>query len=690
MATVERIYIGGLDPSRLTAQEVASRLKTSVSGVEIQSTDLVGDDKNFFYINAVSNDTVSTALSKIAKQYNNVTWKRCKLIVQAARPHFLQRLAQERLQRQQQENLQPESRERRPIPRHLRIRQKFGAEAHQVDTKPCQTNEWSDFCNVVNKLRAKREQHNEALRLKKRCYTNEELLEKKRSFRNRAVHLRWTDESLSDDNGHPFLVNVSSDTSVNSEPHDALSTSENSETDDSESSTSIDKPIKNGKHSKYIWSDDEESESSVENALDDKGTNVSVDNNDESVSSESESEDHEKVPTHKADNEGVMPKESKEHKLLSETSGVDEGLDGTSFPSRSSPLSSRLVTEEFSAAIDFNDSPLSSGYDNTSVGESKEPLRFSADSQNLDNDVQSNLNVLSSLFPDMADMKPVTVDRDDNEDHGIAKYGWEGRPSSGLGLMQRFDPTKESAKKFIIAEPPKASTNSEVADEALPGRLPDSESKLNDDEAKSNESSSDESNNTYTKSNVYEQSRLEDIFRQAKSSGSGEAFKMSSMFDDKIEESDEPKVGESFAFGFDTGGDMATPSKPVQQEEGFAFSFNVDSKEQKEGSRVDVEGKTENKVAPTEDSDGNMQAGGEEPAGIQRRGLFFPEDTLDGYVNSFFAMNEGSRILEDPRGFLRDDGIKHRWKNERHALTLDWKRKKKYAQSRMQKKMRFR
>ena len=533
MTVVERIYIGGLDPSRLTAQQVASRLEASVSGVEIQSTDLVGGDKQFFYINVVSNDTDSTALSKIAKQYNNVTWKRCRLVVQAARPHFLERLAQERMQRQEDgQDLQAqEPREGRPIPRHLRIRQKFGAEAHQVDTKPCRTEEWSDFCAVVNKLRTKREQHNETLRLKKRDHTNEELLEKKRSFRNRAVHLRWTDESLREVSGGPVLVNVASDASVNNEQQDALSTSEHSETDDTESSVSIERPMQNSKHSEYVWSD--ESVSSVDDALDDNGGNMSVDDNDESVSSESESENDEKVSMHKVDDDHVKAKGSTDHKLSSSTSDLDEGRDGTTFPSRSSPLSSRVDTEEFSAAIDFSDSPSSSddADDNTSVGESNEPLRFSADSQNLDNDVQSNLNVLSSLFPDMADMKPVAVNRDDNEDHGVARSGnvqsgWENGPSSGnassfgLGLkMQRFDPTKESAKKYIITETQKGSTDSNVANEAPPDRLSDSERKRNDDEVSGTETSSDDSRseaNNDTKTNVYEQSRLEDIFRRGK------------------------------------------------------------------------------------------------------------------------------------------------------------------------------
>ena len=201
---MERIYIGGLDPPRLTAEEVVSRLER-IAGVDIRSKDLVGNEKSFFYVNAVSGNEIS-ALDKIAKQYNNVTWKRCKLVVQAARPHFLERLAKERLQRNGPERQQKEK-EARAIPRHLRIRQKFGEEAFPVDTKPATTSDWSDFSRLLSKLRQRREQHSESLRHAKHEHKNIPLLGRKKEFRNRAVHLRWN-ENWNGDNSEPSLVDV--------------------------------------------------------------------------------------------------------------------------------------------------------------------------------------------------------------------------------------------------------------------------------------------------------------------------------------------------------------------------------------------------------------------------------------------------------------------------------------------------
>ena len=140
----ERIYIGGLDPSRgLTVEIVASRLD-AVPGVEILSIndvptqrndhhfggreshpsmrkvkvpyDLVDEDgdlvdtRNFFYLEArvaaatnASGTTESSsptvpvsALGLLARQYNGVKWKGCNLRVEPARPHFLKRLDEER------------------------------------------------------------------------------------------------------------------------------------------------------------------------------------------------------------------------------------------------------------------------------------------------------------------------------------------------------------------------------------------------------------------------------------------------------------------------------------------------------------------------------------------------------------------------------------------------------------------
>ena len=121
----ERIYIGGLDPPRLTALEVASHLD-SIAGVQIRSKYLVSDDKTFFFINAVTEE--GSALEKIAKQYNNVTWKQCKLVVQAARPHLLERLALEQLQGKNLQGSQLPMQEvaaNQKIPCHLRIYKKI-------------------------------------------------------------------------------------------------------------------------------------------------------------------------------------------------------------------------------------------------------------------------------------------------------------------------------------------------------------------------------------------------------------------------------------------------------------------------------------------------------------------------------------------------------------------------------------
>jgi hypothetical protein len=198
---IERIYIGGLDPSRgLTVEIVVSKLET-VSGVEILSINdvpitktttkndtqhqqhfsiggggrLVVDDdgdtvdtRNFFYLEArrviiVDNNetntaysdavaTTTSALELLAKQYNGVKWKGCNLRVESARPHFLQRLEEERalcannippveMKKKKKEGEVAEGVDIKDVAivnnrRRLRIRKAYGEEAYHVDTYP--------------------------------------------------------------------------------------------------------------------------------------------------------------------------------------------------------------------------------------------------------------------------------------------------------------------------------------------------------------------------------------------------------------------------------------------------------------------------------------------------------------------------------------------------------------------------
>jgi len=194
---------------------------------------------------------------------------------------------------------------------------------------------------------------------------------------------------------------------------------------------------------------------------------------------------------------------------------------------------------------------------------------------------------------------------------GAASSGGIPSISAGLGLMQRFDQTRESAKKYIIepSAPPlekeMVSEDQEMSDE--PQRDEDDkevEGKSVSSECSSGESNSDdvdpetkeEETRDDTKTAVYEQNKLEDIFRQARASAGGGTFKLLSMFDGKITKGQETAVaGEKknpFAFGLDVGEDSARSEQGTAKSGNFAFSFDwgkatpVNGKESKDETNV--------------------------------------------------------------------------------------------------------
>jgi hypothetical protein len=82
----------------------------------------------------------------------------------------------------------------------------------------------------------------------------------------------------------------------------------------------------------------------------------------------------------------------------------------------------------------------------------------------------------------------------------------------------------------------------------------------------------------------------------------------------------------------------------------------------------------------------------------RRKGLEFDEHDLQRYVDGFFSWNEGTKILDTTDGdpnvnderFQYDDKEKQIWLKERETLTMDWKRKRKYAMTRINKRMKVR
>ena len=71
--TVERIYIGGLNPPQLTGADIVSRLKSL--DIEVLSV-IAKENKPFVHLTATSKGSDS-ALEIISRKYNNVKWKGC-------------------------------------------------------------------------------------------------------------------------------------------------------------------------------------------------------------------------------------------------------------------------------------------------------------------------------------------------------------------------------------------------------------------------------------------------------------------------------------------------------------------------------------------------------------------------------------------------------------------------------------
>ena len=63
---------------------------------------------------------------------------------------------------------------------------------------------------------------------------------------------------------------------------------------------------------------------------------------------------------------------------------------------------------------------------------------------------------------------------------------------------------------------------------------------------------------------------------------------------------------------------------------------------------------------------------------------------MDELEQFFLDMNEGKRILEDYEAMKADPESQNAWQEERKTLTLDWKRKQKFALSQKQKRRKYR
>jgi hypothetical protein len=107
---VHKIYIGGIEPPKLTVDTVEKRIKSTLGDrIEFVSidhckakTNAWGEDsRKFFFLTARVRENGDTATTSdptglLAKEYHNVKWKGCTLKVEPAKLSFLDRLEVER------------------------------------------------------------------------------------------------------------------------------------------------------------------------------------------------------------------------------------------------------------------------------------------------------------------------------------------------------------------------------------------------------------------------------------------------------------------------------------------------------------------------------------------------------------------------------------------------------------------
>jgi hypothetical protein len=654
--TVERIYIGGLDPSRLTVKDILGRLETSL-GNKVEIRDL-HEGSYFCYVNALSKETETKegqdivthtagttqrpaqapALQAISKLYNNVKWKGCKLKVEPARTHFLERLAQERQDRRQALDDAAEaaaaavaaasSNHDTHLPRHLKIRKGYGETSWAIDTRPCRVTEWTTFRKMTRRLQKNRDKSLAALH-KAHC--------------NRGVHLKFPDDDDDDDNerggeDHNNHDDSSSESSIDSDSSDD-STDERVHTGDADEETPPSKHSNDAAASSaYVWSDDQDSDSN-------------------------ESEDT-------ADFIQMNP--------IRSVVPVDTSLD------------------EFAAATDDNnggyqcqqqdqddDSSEDGSAASSTPTDDDDVVVTAADSADLMQDVEGNLNVLAGLFPDMTARQPRVVstkaDQDTTTSGGIADTNGKqqaAEPSSwaASGQMLRYDPTKESAKQFVISV--KTQDEEHQDDKAEFPPTDKSAGDLEEEDSIDSKEEDEREEELPKEDDVYEQGKLEDVFREARKVQDAPAKVITT-------EKTKQDEGGGFSFSFSVP-EVSTETKPKEASGAFSFSFGLPAAPSEKESPAESMDETRQRDARAFESEMIEQEC--PPVKRQRRGFVFPEEDLDKYVNVFYSLNEGRDIKHDLGGFRRNERVQDHWAKEKLALTDDWKRKRKYAQSRNKKK----
>jgi hypothetical protein len=487
--SVDRIFIGGLDPPRLTGEDIVRRLKSL--DIEVLS---VIDKKNkpFLHLTATSKGSES-ALEIISKTYNNVKWKGCKISVAEARPHFLERLVMERKElaeaaqqsemQQQEPVTAPPDEENHPtnnIPRRLKVRKKFGDAAYHVDTKPWSVDNWSSFSKASGKLRNRVKKYNlKTKEIKDPSVTMTPLM-------HRAAHIRFESSAAES------RVVVHSQSSSDEESVD-----EKSSASDSDSDSSDEKP--------FVREPEDDVVAAKPQVIEKDGYQWSSDSSSDSSSDES-----------------------------------------SVHITRNRPFQDVTTADEFAAGLGMDsDNDDSDGDEPNQMEQNLSERKSHFD---MDNDVSSNLNALAGLFPDMAYKSPALVDdKPAGADGTLDKSATASKSIFGRGaMMPRYDPNDVSTKKYEVQDEVHATKEALTQSEDEKSHDEDAHSNVEetDSDGEKEEIYNDQEPSKEEASPVYHQGKLENVFREARSAWEGQTNQPAQ---------NDTESGGAFTFGFDLG-----------------------------------------------------------------------------------------------------------------------------------------
>jgi hypothetical protein len=806
---LERIYIGGLDPPRLGGRDILQRLK-AIEDVEIQpvttydksreNSDVEDGDSHdstrpFIHITAISKRGSDSALSIIAKHYHNVKWKGCKLAVEAAKPSFLDRLTEERLQRSlmalqsTSEVAEPTSPivELNPVhirdlpskdpssdgrsaisnlPRRLRIRKKFGEEAYHVDTKPWSVDDWGSFHRARTKLQKRLEKHQEKSVLplsasaaivrqgNKVSSTPKQKQASPSNMMHRAVHIRFaldSKENTDDDNVHHNGGGTSSwrdsdktRISIQEEQSSLESSSSSSSTEDDDGDQS-DSNYRNNYNSdkkerfkdsksgvtSYVWSSDDDNEQDEDDKNscydDDSNTRDESDRNNIRLSAtaaltssgnacqavlataalDSQRDSPESLVPSKGDNRRNQY-ETYDWSSDDETSNGDENRGQLRRELGLRPAPELSATDEFAAGLygtkTFEENE-ETYYDDAEQREGHGSVQqLSGADNDLKDDVAANLNILSSIFSDILPSQ-TAYQKVLEDDHTASKDLLDGQPISARhrtpvsGIMPRYDPLAESSKRYLVETTELSLPIGSECDK--PSTQLDNSTGTSQIDTKNGNGSHDMvtvnevevQEETEVARNVYKQDKLESVFRDARQAWENPNTVATSA------QSTTTNSG-AFTFGFNLDNDQQQIEGQKKSNETFSFAFKVPGKLVDMGSNQSEKSEVPNSVLANDSASllgTDLKAGDigliqnvEVPVPeIRRKGFTFPDRDIQKYVHDFFSLNDGLRVMEDLERFRNDAEDKEAWKRERQTLTLDWKRKRKYAITRIQKRVKL-